>query len=132
MSDVRPALVDLALAKCAPGVAAYEATILDLAARGLLEIGDGPDGPRVTLATPPAAVAGLADYDQQVLGDVRTRLAGAGGRPGSYPRAADPALSEPRVPDTVCDLVASATFPRKTCISRLTPTSSSRRGEDGG
>ena len=33
MSDVRPALVDLVLTKCDPGVAAYHATILHLAAR---------------------------------------------------------------------------------------------------
>ena len=80
MPDARPALVDLALTKCNPGVASYEATILDLAARGLLGISDGPDGLRITLTRPPA-VAGLADYEQQVLGDVRARLADANGAP---------------------------------------------------
>jgi hypothetical protein len=80
MSDVRPALVDLVLTKCHPGVASYEATILDLAARGFLGISSGPDGLRVTLTRPPA-VAGLADYEQQVLRDVRARLAGANGAP---------------------------------------------------
>jgi hypothetical protein len=79
MSEVRPALIDLVLTKCTPGVAAYEATIFDLAARGFLGIGSGPDGLRVALARPPAAADGLADYERQVLGDVRTRLACADG-----------------------------------------------------
>jgi hypothetical protein len=79
MSDVRPALVHLVLTKCTPGVAAYEATILDLAARGFLQISDGPDGLRVTVTARPAA--GLAGYEQQVLGDVRARLADAPGAP---------------------------------------------------
>jgi hypothetical protein len=82
MSEVRPALVDLALTKCAPGAVAYEATILDLAARGFLAASSAPDGLRVTLPGPPgAAAADLAGYEQQVLGDARTRLAGAGGAP---------------------------------------------------
>jgi hypothetical protein len=81
MFDARPALVDLALTKCAPGVAAYEATILDLAARGFLEVGSGPDGLRVTFAGQAAAGAGLAGFEQQVLGDARTRLADTGGAP---------------------------------------------------
>jgi Predicted membrane protein (DUF2207) len=81
MSEVRPALVDLVLTKCTPGVAAYEATILDLAARGFLGISGGPDGLRVTLTGPPEDAAGLADYERQVLGDVRTPLAGADGAP---------------------------------------------------
>ena len=80
MSDVRPALVDLVLTECHPGVASYEATILDLAARGFLGISGGPDGLRVTLTRPPV-VDGLADYEQQVLRDVRARLAGANGAP---------------------------------------------------
>jgi len=79
MSEVRPALVDLVLTKCTPGVAAYEATILDLAARGFLRMDSGPDGLRVALARSPAA--GLADYERQVLDDARTRLAGADGAP---------------------------------------------------
>jgi len=54
MSDVRPALVDLVLTECHPGVASYEATILDLAARGFLGISGGPDGLRVTLTRPAA------------------------------------------------------------------------------
>jgi hypothetical protein len=81
MSEVRPALVDLALTKCTPGVAAYEATILDLAARGFLGVSRAPEGLRMTLAGQAAAGAGLAGFEQQVLGDVRTRLAGPGGAP---------------------------------------------------
>src|SRR5262249_18796089 len=81
MSEVRPALVDLALTKCDPGVTAYEATILDLAARGFLGISGGPDGPRVPLASPPPPAAGPAGPEQQVLGDARTRLAVADGAP---------------------------------------------------
>ena len=73
MRDVRPALVGLVLTRCAPGVAAYEATILDLAARGFVGISGGPDELRVTVTGRPAA--GLAGYEQQVLGDVRARLA---------------------------------------------------------
>ena len=61
-------------------MASYEATILDLAARGFLGISNGPDGLRVTLTRPPG-VAGLADYEQQVLRDVRGQLAGANGAP---------------------------------------------------
>lgn len=81
MLDVRPAVVDLALTNCDPGVAAYHATILDLAARGFLGISSGPDGLRVTLAGPPPAPAGLAGFEQRVLDDARTRLAGPGGAP---------------------------------------------------
>jgi hypothetical protein len=79
MSDVRPALVDLVLTKCTPGVAAYEATILDLAARSFLQISDGPDGLRGTVTG--RLAAGLADYELQVLGDVRARLADAPAAP---------------------------------------------------
>jgi hypothetical protein len=81
MSDVRPALVDLALTKCAPGVAAYHATILDLAARGFLEVSNGPDGLRVTRPGLPTAADGLAGFEQQVLSEARTRLASADGAP---------------------------------------------------
>jgi hypothetical protein len=81
MSDVRPALVDLVLTKCDPGVAAYHATILDLAARGFLEVSNGPDGLRVTPPGLPRAADGLAGFEQQVLGAVRTRLMGADDAP---------------------------------------------------
>jgi hypothetical protein len=81
MSDVRPALVDLALTKCAPGVAAYHATILDLAARGFLEVSNGPDGLRVTRPGLATAADGLAGFEQQVLSEARTRLASADGAP---------------------------------------------------
>ena len=81
MLEVRPALVDLALTKCNPGVAAYQATIWDLAARGFLGVSDGADGPRVRLASQPPDPSGLAGYEQQVLSDVRARLTGAPGAP---------------------------------------------------
>jgi hypothetical protein len=82
MSEVRPALVDLALTKCSPGAAAYEATIIHLAARGLLAVSSAPDGLRVTLPGLPAAgPADLAGYEQQVLSHARTRLAGADSAP---------------------------------------------------
>lgn len=81
MQNVRPALADLALTKCDPGVAAYHATILDLAARGFLGVSDGPGGLRVNLPAPPPAAAGLAGFEQRVLDDARTRLAGPGGAP---------------------------------------------------
>lgn len=75
--DVRPALVNLVLTSCRPGAAAYQATILDLAARGFLLASDEPGGLRVALAGP----AALADFEQQVLGDIRARLGGTGSAP---------------------------------------------------
>jgi hypothetical protein len=81
MLEVRPALVDLALTKCNPGIAAYQATIWDLAARGFLGVSGGPDGPRVRLASRPTDTSGLAGYEQQVLSDVCARLTGADGAP---------------------------------------------------
>jgi hypothetical protein len=81
MLEVRPALVDLALTKCHPGVAAYQATIWDLAARDFLRVSGGPDGPRVRLASRPPDTSGLAGYEQQVLSDVCARLTGADGAP---------------------------------------------------
>jgi hypothetical protein len=81
-ADSRPALVNLAVTKCAPTVAAYEATILDLAERGYLLVSEAAEGlwvtPRELL---PADLAGLADYERQVLGDVRARLTGTGNAP---------------------------------------------------
>jgi hypothetical protein len=83
MLEVRPALVDLALTRCNPGVAAYQATIWDLAARDFLGVSGGPDGPRVRLASRPPDTSGLAGYEQQVLSDVRARLTGPDGAPAA-------------------------------------------------
>lgn len=79
--DVRPGIVNLVLTNCEPSAAAYQATILDLAARGFLTVSDEPGGLRVALAGPPGGAAVLADYEQQVLGDIRARLGGTGGAP---------------------------------------------------
>jgi Predicted membrane protein (DUF2207) len=80
-AQTRPALVNLVLTKCNPGAAAYQATILDLAARGFLAVSHERGSLRVALAGPPAGAAALAGYEQQVLGDMRARLAGASGAP---------------------------------------------------
>lgn len=97
LTATRPALVNFVLTRCTPGAAAYQATILDLAARGFLAARDSasglwleppgaPAGPR--RAAPrwpspggPATAAALSRYEQQVLGDMRARLAGPGGAP---------------------------------------------------
>ena len=83
MLKVRPALVDLALTGCNPGVAAYQATIWDLAARGFLGVSGGPDRPWVRLASPRPDTSVLAGYEQQVLSDVCARLTGADGAPAA-------------------------------------------------
>ena len=97
LTATRPALVNFVLTRCTPGAAAYQATILDLAARGFLaardsasglwlELPGAPAGPRPTAPrwpSPggPATAAALSRYEQQVLGDMRARLAGPGGAP---------------------------------------------------
>jgi hypothetical protein len=81
-TDARPELVNLTVTKCDPTVAAYEATILDLAGRGYLSAGDAPDGLWLTpRELTPAELASLADFERQVLGDVRARLTGTGNAP---------------------------------------------------
>lgn len=85
LTQVSPALVNLAVTRCAPSAAAYYATILVLAARGFLAVrpgvGPGPGTLQVTLAEPPAGAPALAGYERQVLGDMRARLEDTGGAP---------------------------------------------------
>ena len=79
-----PALVSLVLHGCAPGLQAYEATIIDLAARGFLSVSAGPAGWQVRLPAPAQAGAGdtaLAGHEQRVLRDVTVRLRGTGSAP---------------------------------------------------
>src|SRR5437879_158120 len=74
-----PALVNFMLANCSPAPAAYEATILDLAAQGLLSVSAGRGGLLVRLASPdPASPAG---FEQRVLDDVRQRVRDVPGAP---------------------------------------------------
>ena len=81
-AEARAALVNLAVTKCDPTVAAYEATILDLAGRGYLSASDAPDGLWLTpRELTQAELAGLAHFERQVLGDVRARLTGTGNAP---------------------------------------------------
>jgi hypothetical protein len=77
----RPAMVNFVLTKCTPGAAAYQATILDLAARGHLAVAGHPGHLQLALARPPAGDPGLTGYERQVLGDARARLADTGGAP---------------------------------------------------
>ncbi len=79
--DVRPALVHFALTNCDPGTAAYEATILDLAARGFLAAESRPDGLWISYAESPAESAGVAPLtasEQRVLSNARAALTNAG------------------------------------------------------
>jgi hypothetical protein len=77
----RPAMVNFVLTKCTPGAAAYQATILDLAARGFLAVAGHAGHLQIALARPAAGAADLTGYERQVLGDARARLADAGGAP---------------------------------------------------
>jgi hypothetical protein len=77
----RPAMVNFVLTKCTPGAAAYQATILDLAARGFLAAAGHPGHLQLALARQPAGAANLTGYERQVLGDARARLADSGGAP---------------------------------------------------
>ncbi|HEX3489179.1 MAG TPA: hypothetical protein VHU92_07540, partial [Streptosporangiaceae bacterium] len=85
LAQVSPALVNLAVNRCAPSAAAYYATILDLAARGFLAVRPsprlGPGALHVGLAEPPAGAPPLNGYERQVLGDMRARLEDTGGAP---------------------------------------------------
>jgi hypothetical protein len=76
-----PAMVNLVLRNCTPGAAAYQATILDLAARGFLTACHAHGGLLVTLARTPPAAPGLTGYERQVLGDAAARLADTGAAP---------------------------------------------------
>jgi hypothetical protein len=77
----RPAFVNLVLANCVTGAAAYQATILDLAARGFLAASSEPGTLWIRPAGTPATAPALAGYEQRVLGDMRARLADTGGAP---------------------------------------------------
>jgi hypothetical protein len=83
-SDLPPALVSLVLGKCDPGSEAYAATILDLAAGGLLAASAGSAGWQIALqapAEPRTGDTGLADYERQVLKEVTGRLHVIGSAP---------------------------------------------------
>ena len=110
-ADLPPALVSVVLSKCAPGTEAYESTILDLAARGLLSASAGSAGWQIGLPAaaepgtgmagpglpgpgqagpgqagpgrpcPGLAAFGLAGFEQQVRQDVIGRLRGIGSAP---------------------------------------------------
>jgi hypothetical protein len=60
-AEIRPALVNLVLGKCRPDTAAYDSTILDLAARGFLAIGSQPGGVWLAYSEPGPAAAGWPD-----------------------------------------------------------------------
>src|SRR5260221_6893922 len=59
-AQTQPAIVNLVLTNCVPGAAAYQGTILDLAARGFLAVSNDPGHLGVALAQPPVAPAGRA------------------------------------------------------------------------
>ena len=82
--DLPPALVSLVLTKCDPGSEAYEATILDLASRGLLSATASSAGWQIALPAPAEPGTGhieLTDFERQVLRDVTGRLRGTGSAP---------------------------------------------------
>ena len=82
--QVRPAMVHFVMANCKPGVAAYEATILDLAARGFLAVSAHPTGLWLAYSEAGARSAGetrLAEYEQRVLDSMHGRLKNTGGAP---------------------------------------------------
>ena len=80
---VRPALVQFVLSRCRPGAAAYEATVLDLAARGFLTARSDAAG--IWLGYPAQGTAmaegTLEAYEQQVLDAVHGRLTNTGWAP---------------------------------------------------
>jgi hypothetical protein len=82
--QVRPALVHFVMTNCKPGTAAYEATILDLAARGFLAARPHPTGLWLAYTEAGAAAAGatpLAAHEQGVLDSMHGRLKNTGGAP---------------------------------------------------
>jgi hypothetical protein len=90
----RPAAVNLVLNRCSANAGAYQATILDLAARGFLAAREGQDGLWLGRAEPGPGAPVLAGYEQQVLGDVRARLAGSAVAP--FPALADACTADPQ------------------------------------
>ncbi|HET7018808.1 MAG TPA: hypothetical protein VFI65_33125, partial [Streptosporangiaceae bacterium] len=82
-SIVRPALVHFMMSACHPGTAAYDATILDLAARGFIGARSDVNGIWLTYTEPGTATAGvrLAGYEQKVLDALHGRLKNTGGAP---------------------------------------------------
>ena len=76
---ISPALVHYVVTRCRPRPAGYEATILDLAARGLLAL--RADAGAVLVALRDARPPALAGYERRVLGDVTGRLRGVGSAP---------------------------------------------------
>jgi hypothetical protein len=82
-SAVRPALVHFIMTNCHPGTAAYDATILDLAARGFIGARSDVNGIWLTYTEPGTATAGvrLAGYEQKVLDVMHGRLKNTGGAP---------------------------------------------------
>lgn len=82
--QVRPALVHFVTTNCKPGTPAYEATIVDLAARGFLSVSAHPAGLWLAYTEAGAATAGatpLAAYEQGVLDSMHGRLKNTGGAP---------------------------------------------------
>lgn len=83
-AQIRPALVHFVIANCKPGIAAYEATILDLAARGFVSVSAHPTGLWLAYNEADARAAGaaaLAAYEQGVLDSMHGRLKNTGGAP---------------------------------------------------
>ncbi|HEX9622867.1 MAG TPA: hypothetical protein VF979_00705 [Streptosporangiaceae bacterium] len=82
-SIVRPALAHFIMSSCHPGTAAYDATILDLAARGFIGARSDANGIWLTYTEPGTATAGvrLAGYEQKVLDALHGRLKNTGGAP---------------------------------------------------
>ncbi|HEY3906779.1 MAG TPA: hypothetical protein VGM14_22925 [Streptosporangiaceae bacterium] len=82
-SVVRPALVRFIMASCHPGTAAFDATILDLAARGFIGARSDANGIWLTYTESGTATAGirLAGYEQKVLDALHGRLKNTGGAP---------------------------------------------------
>src|SRR5215469_16700265 len=82
--QARPALVHFVTTNCKPGTPAYEAAILDLAARGFLSVSVHPTGLWLAYTEAGAAAAGatpLAAYEQGVLDSMHGRLKNTGGAP---------------------------------------------------
>lgn len=82
-SVVRPALVHFIMTACHPGTAAFDATILDLAARGFIGARGDANGIWLTYTEPGTATADvrLAGYEQKVLDALHGRLKNTGGAP---------------------------------------------------
>src|SRR5258708_38655183 len=83
-AELPVALVSFVLTGGAAGREAYEATILDLAARGFLAASTGRDGLRLSVvdgAAFPSPGSDLTGYEGQALNDARARLSGTEGAP---------------------------------------------------